>query len=75
MQLEIYALQETDRAWTKSFLEEQVGAAHVVSQGTLHQADRKTGYVGLANDTRVGLLTYHIANDELEYEICSQPLK
>jgi ribosomal protein S18 acetylase RimI-like enzyme len=66
VQIEIQDLEEADRGWVRLFLEEQAGSARVVSRGRLHQADSLPGYVALASGTRVGLLTCHIVNHELE---------
>jgi GNAT superfamily N-acetyltransferase len=66
VQIEIQDLGEADRGWARSFLEEQAGSARVVSRGRLHKTDALPGYFALVSGTRVGLLTYHIVNHELE---------
>jgi ribosomal protein S18 acetylase RimI-like enzyme len=66
MQIQVHDLGGTDRAWAKAFLEEQVGATRVVSRGKMHYANRLPGFVAVASGARVGLLTYHIREEEFE---------
>lgn len=64
--IEILPLMETDRRWAREFLEEEAGAARMVSRGRLHQADQLPGYVAVLSGVRAGLLTYRIDEGELE---------
>jgi ribosomal protein S18 acetylase RimI-like enzyme len=66
MQITVRDLQGADRVWAKSFLEEQAGSTRVVSRGRLHHADRLPGCVAVVSGARVGLLTHHIREGELE---------
>jgi ribosomal protein S18 acetylase RimI-like enzyme len=66
VQIQVRDLDGTDRAWAKAFLEEQAGAARVVSRGKMHYADRLPGLIAVVSGARVGLLTYHIRDEEFE---------
>jgi len=64
--IEILPLKETDRRWAREFLEEEAGAARMVSRGRLHQADQLPGFVAVVSGVRAGLLTYRKDAGELE---------
>ncbi len=66
MQIQVHDLEGADRLWAKAFLEEQAGAVRVVSRGKMHHADRIPGHVAVVSGARVGLLTYHIREEEFE---------
>lgn len=66
VEIQVRDLEGSDRVWAKAFLEEQSGAARVVSRGRMHHADRLPGFVAVVSAARVGLLTYHIRDEDLE---------
>jgi ribosomal protein S18 acetylase RimI-like enzyme len=66
MDVEIRELCESDREWVGQFLCEHWGGSIVVSRGRLHQAEYLPGFLAIRNGVPVGLLTFHIDEDQLE---------
>jgi ribosomal protein S18 acetylase RimI-like enzyme len=64
--IEIRSLREEDLDWTRHLLIERWSSTKIVSRGRIHYADRLAGFVAIRNNSRVGLLTYRIDNDECE---------
>ena len=60
--LSIRPLEERDRQWLTDMLTEQWGAVRVVSRGKMHYPDQLPGFIIKG----MGVLTYHIENDECE---------
>jgi GNAT superfamily N-acetyltransferase len=66
MDVDIRDIAPADRTWVSAFLQEQFGSTRVVSRGVLHQADDLPGFLARCDGNPAGLLTYHVARDELE---------
>ncbi len=66
MAIEIKPITAADSPWVMVFLEEVAHSVRVVSRGVLHEPGRLPGFVGLYEGQPRALLTYHIANGELE---------
>jgi hypothetical protein len=64
--IEVRELTTQDREWVQHFLLTHNKATRVVSRGRMHQADRLPGFVAFYEAVPSGLLTYHLAEDELE---------
>lgn len=65
--LQIFPVEEGDRAWMRQSLLERWGAIRVVSRGKLYEdVSQLPGLIALHGDECVGLLTYHIAGDQCE---------
>ncbi len=64
--LEVRDLRREDRDWARAFLVERLGSTRVVTRGVLHEADTLPGFVALDDRVRSALLTYHVANRQLE---------
>ena len=50
----------------RSLLEESWGAANVITRGRVYAADRLPGFAAWSGARPVGLVTYHISNQECE---------
>ena len=66
MAIEVRALEPRDRDWVRDFLLAQAGSTREVSRGRLHHADQLPGFLASEDGTPSALLTYHVANRELE---------
>ena len=66
MSIEIRPITPDDHDWVMQFLEEVAHSLRVVSRGVLHEPGALPGFIGWHNGERAALLTYHIANGELE---------
>jgi len=66
MTIEIREIQPQDREWVRSFLMAQAGYLRAVSRGVLHQLDELPGWIGLRDGVAAAVLTYHLANGEIE---------
>ena len=66
MTIEIKPITAVEHAWALQFLSEVAHSVRVVSRGVLHEPGTLPGFVGWYSGQRDGLLTYHIANGELE---------
>lgn len=65
-QLTIDALTEADRAWLAQFMIERWGEDRVVAHGVSYRPSTLPGLVATTDEQRVGVLTYHIANNQCE---------
>jgi len=66
MQFEIIPLAEINPKKIKNYLIESWGSTEVVSRGTMYQVDTLPGFMAIADDRPVGLIAYHIQNQECE---------
>jgi ribosomal protein S18 acetylase RimI-like enzyme len=66
MAIEVRALEARDHAWVADFLLTQAGSTRVVSRGRLHYTDQLPGFLALEDGTPGALLTYRVADRELE---------
>jgi ribosomal protein S18 acetylase RimI-like enzyme len=64
--MEIRELHPADAAWARDFLERTAGSTRMVSRGRLHQCDRLPGFYVEEAGRRSGLLTYCVADGEME---------
>jgi len=63
---EIRKLNENDRPWTEHFLAEFWHSTKLVTRGKIHLADELPGFIAQQGDKRVGLVTYHLQNNDCE---------
>ena len=66
MSVEIKPVTADDYTWVMDFLENVAHSVRVVSRRVLHVPGKLPGFIGLYNGQPEALLTYHIANGELE---------
>ncbi len=66
MSIEIKPITQADRGWVLQFLEAVAHSLRVVSRGVLHEPGTLPGFIGWCDGKPAALLTYHIANNELE---------
>jgi ribosomal protein S18 acetylase RimI-like enzyme len=66
MAILVREIEAEDHAWVRRFLETYAGGAQVVSRGVLHQADQLPGLIATRDGLAEGLLTYRVADQELE---------
>ena len=59
-------LEAHDQPWMHDFLMTYTHSLRVVSRGTLHQVPELPGLIAIYNDIPSALLTYHLADRELE---------
>jgi ribosomal protein S18 acetylase RimI-like enzyme len=62
----VRGLEPADVAWVHDFLLIHNHSLRVVSRGVLHQADELPGFVASLDGIPPALLTYHLAEGELE---------
>ena len=62
----VRSLASSDRAWVVAFVTERWGAPVVVVHGAAYQVDGLPGFVAMREGERVGLVTYHLADDACE---------
>jgi len=62
----ICEIDSADRDWVRSFLRQHFRSTKVVSRGVMHQADELPGFIATFRGERSALLTYFVANGELE---------
>ena len=66
MTREIREITQADRTWVVETLEKRWESTQVVSLGRVHHAGRLPGFIFWEDNSRLGLLTYLIAEDECE---------
>lgn len=59
-------IADEDRAWLLDFLVEHWGGAQMVTSSGVHHLDRLPGFLALAGEELVGLVTYVMRDDECE---------
>ena len=64
--INIKPILPTDRAWIEEFYSQRWGSNRVVTRGRLHHVLELPGFIAWIGDTRMGLLTYHLGNREIE---------
>lgn len=62
----IREIRDEDRAWVKSTLAGQWGAALIITRGIKHQADKLPGFIAHNGNEKIGLITFNIINNECE---------
>jgi ribosomal protein S18 acetylase RimI-like enzyme len=62
----IQTISQGDRAWINEFYVQRWGSDRVVTRGRLYTVAELPGFITWEGDSRIGLLTYHAAGDELE---------
>jgi GNAT superfamily N-acetyltransferase len=62
----ILEIMPEDRAWVENLLEDRWGSTRILSRGRVHQASELPAYILWEEDTRMGLLTYHIEGASCE---------
>jgi GNAT superfamily N-acetyltransferase len=66
MEITIGRMQEEDIPWARQVLSKAWGSEIIVTRGLAHNAIECQGLVARSNDSRVGLLTYHLERDKCE---------
>lgn len=59
-------VQDGDRAWVAALLKEYWASARIVTRGRVHEADHLPGFIAEVEDEPLGLLTYHIEDNQCE---------
>jgi N-acetylglutamate synthase-like GNAT family acetyltransferase len=62
----IRAVNKDDHPWVAALLKEHWASTRIVTRGRVHQADRLPGFIAEVEHRLVGLLTYHIEDDQCE---------
>jgi ribosomal protein S18 acetylase RimI-like enzyme len=65
-EFEIREISDSDRGWVAEFLSEHWGSPTIVSRGRIHPGDKLPGFIAVAEEQNIGLITYNIADDECE---------
>jgi ribosomal protein S18 acetylase RimI-like enzyme len=63
---EIQSISLADRAWIQARYKQRWGSNRVVSRGELYTVSELPGFIAWKAAERIGLLTYHVAGEELE---------
>ena len=66
LEYEISELQDNHRPWVKEMLAVEWGGSVVVTRGRMHDASSLPGFIALAGERRVGLVTYRIVDESCE---------
>ena len=64
--MQIRPVNEQDRGWVRSLLQERWAQAEIVTRGRLHHADQLPGFIAAETVHPVGLVTYALENGECE---------
>ena len=64
--MRIRKITSDDLSWVESTISEHFGSPRVVSRGVLHDSTGLPGFIVEDEAGRIGLLQYHINNDECE---------
>jgi ribosomal protein S18 acetylase RimI-like enzyme len=64
--IRVKKISKNDRFWIKRFYKKRWGSDRVVSRGVIRDVPSLPGFIAWRSGERVGLLTYHIENNELE---------
>jgi N-acetylglutamate synthase-like GNAT family acetyltransferase len=62
----IRKIEDSDRGWLQRVLIESWGSARIVTRGTVHQADRLSGFLAEVDNQNVGVITWHVNERMLE---------
>ena len=62
----IRPINETDKDWITSFLEESWGSTRAVTRGRLFFPNENPGYIAIKDNKSIGLITYELLGDECE---------
>ncbi len=62
----VQPVRDEDRAWIELFVRERWGADFVVAHGTAYELRKLPGFLAWLDDTRAGLLTYRVEENECE---------
>lgn len=63
---DIRPLDETFLSWAQELIDREWGPPGIVTRGRLHDTTNLSGFVAVENDTPIGLITFHIENNECE---------
>lgn len=64
--IQIRPKSSKDRSWINSLLTEHWGSSRIVTRGMIYDAENLPGFVGIIESKPVGLITFHIDNQECE---------
>ena len=64
--IQVRKISDKDQSWIKDFYINRWGSDRVVSRGVIRAVPLLPGFIAWKSGDRVGLLTYHIENNELE---------
>lgn len=63
---DIRPLDETFKSWAHGLIDRKWGSPGIVTRGKLHETTKLSGFVAVENDTPIGLITFHIVENECE---------
>ena len=66
IEFKIRKIEESDQQSVSNFLGEHWGSPQIVTRGKIHQADKLPGFIAVFDDKNLGLITYHVENNECE---------
>lgn len=61
--INIKPIEENDKEWVSSVLEERWGSTDIVTKGKLYEANKLPGYIALIDGKKAGLITYNLVDD------------
>jgi ribosomal protein S18 acetylase RimI-like enzyme len=64
--VKIRKIAPDDKPWISEFLSEHWSSPLIVTRGRAHRGDMLPGFIAIADDIKVGLITYNIENGECE---------
>jgi 5-(carboxyamino)imidazole ribonucleotide mutase len=64
--IDIRSKEPADEVWVRRFMVERWGATRMVAHGTRYYPAELPGFVAVADEERLGLVTYHLAGDGCE---------
>jgi N-acetylglutamate synthase-like GNAT family acetyltransferase len=62
----IRPVEDTDRTWVKTFIEDRWGSEIVISRATVYEPHRLPGFIAYADGESRGLVTYHLRGNQCE---------
>jgi len=66
IEIEVFALVDSDRPWAARILEENWGSTTMVTRERVHDTAKLPGFVAWQEGQRLGLITYRPSGDECE---------
>ena len=64
--LDISPISSSDRTWVVELISKSWGSNLIITRGKIYDAKNLPGFIAVKDDQRIGLLTYAIAEDQLE---------
>jgi len=65
-EFQIREITDADGQWVAEFLSEHWGTPLIVTRGQIHHGDKLPGFIAVADEQNIGLITYNIAAGDCE---------